>query len=157
MIKGIWHTSFTVKNIEETIKFYRDVLGLDLVHTQVQNNEYTRELVGYDDAYLNVAMFTISGLNASPSGHILEFVEYVNPPGEYVPVGTAHTRSAHVAFVVSDIHALVERLKEVNVTFKSEVVLIREGINKGGFTIYFLDPDGITLEFVQPPENKEVS
>jgi hypothetical protein len=24
-------------------------------------------------------------------------------------------------------------------------------VNKGGYTIYFTDPDGITLELLQPP------
>jgi hypothetical protein len=24
-------------------------------------------------------------------------------------------------------------------------------VNKGGYTIYFTDPDGVTLELIQPP------
>ncbi|HLS66593.1 MAG TPA: VOC family protein [Pseudogracilibacillus sp.] len=156
MIKGIWHTSFTVENIERTIDFYENVLGLKLVNRQTQNNEYTRKLVAYEDAHLKVAMFDIAGLDTFPSGHVLEFVEYVKPEGEYVPKGTAHTRSAHVAFVVSDIHEIVERLKEKGVRFKSEVVSITEGINKGGYTVYFWDPDEITLELVQPPKERSI-
>lgn len=151
MIKGIWHTSFTVDDIEETIDFYKDVLGLDLVHRQSQNNEYTRKLVGYEDANLKVAMFKIPGTSPEPSGHVLEFVEYIQPEGEYVPQGTAHTRSAHVAFVVDGIHTLEKKLRQHGINFKSEVVSIVEGINQGGHTVYFLDPNGITLELVQPP------
>lgn len=154
MIKGIWHTSFTVENLENTIYFYKEVLGLELVHTQNQNNAYTRKLVGYDDADLKVAMFKIPGSDAHPSGHVLEFVEYVSPKGEFVPSGTAHTRSAHVAFVVSNIHELIRSLQEKGVKFKSEVVPIEAGINKGGFTVYFWDPDEITLELVQPPSHR---
>lgn len=153
MVKGIWHTSFTVQNLERTISFYRDQLGLELIHTQTQDNEYTRKLVGYPDASLKVAMFAIPGEEHSPSGHVLEMIEYVSPKGEDVPPGTAHVRSAHVAFVVHNIHDMVHRLKENNVTFKSEVVSIVEGRNKGGYSVYFYDPDQITLELVQPPEH----
>ena len=35
--------------------------------------------------------------------------------------------------------------------FRSEPVAIEAGINKGGFTCYFLDPDDITLEIIQAP------
>lgn len=151
MIKGIWHTSFTVSNISETIHFYEKVMGLQLYNRQTQHNEYTRKLVGYPDAKLEVAMFALPGQSHQPSGHILEFVQYIAPAGEHVPIGTAHTRSAHIAFVVDDIFTMVEQLKKVGVEFKSDVVAIEAGINKGGFTVYFYDPDGITLELVQPP------
>src|SRR5690625_52483 len=110
MITGVWHTSFTVSNIETSIRFYRDILGLELVHTQTQNNAYTRKLVGYKDANLKVAMFDLVGEKTEPSGHFLEIVEYVSPAGEHIPIGTAHTRSAHLAFVVSDIHTIVDKL-----------------------------------------------
>jgi catechol 2,3-dioxygenase-like lactoylglutathione lyase family enzyme len=36
------------------------------------------------------------------------------------------------------------------VAFVSAPVAITEGANRGGFTCYFRDPDGITLEMLQP-------
>jgi hypothetical protein len=33
-------------------------------------------------------------------------------------------------------------------------VAIESGVNKGGHTVYFLDPDGITLEIIQPPAQR---
>ncbi|WP_107942177.1 VOC family protein [Metasolibacillus sp. FSL H7-0170] len=152
MIKDIWHTSFTVENIERSIEFYRDILNLELVHEQVQHNEYTAKLVNYPNAHLKVAMFAIKGGHERASGHVVELVEYVYPKGEYVPTGTAHTRSAHLAFEVEDIFAMVEKLKNAGVRFKSDVVSIEAGRNKGGYTVYFFDPDDITLELVQPPK-----
>ena len=32
MLKSFFHTGFVVKNIEESVKFYADVLGLSLIH-----------------------------------------------------------------------------------------------------------------------------
>lgn len=34
MLINTWHFSFTVSDIERSIHFYRDVLGMELVHTQ---------------------------------------------------------------------------------------------------------------------------
>jgi hypothetical protein len=33
-------------------------------------------------------------------------------------------------------------------------VAIEQGVNQGGFTVYFLDPDDITLEMLQPPAGR---
>ncbi len=53
---------------------------------------------------------------------------------------------------MDDIQAEVDRLKASGVQFKSAAPnLITGGVNRGGYTIYFLDPDGITLELIQPP------
>ena len=47
MLIAPWHFSFTVSDIEQSILFYRDVLGMELMHRQEQANEYTRKFVGY--------------------------------------------------------------------------------------------------------------
>ena len=39
MIKGIQHFSFTVSNIEETLRFFHDLLGLEA--TPVREARYT--------------------------------------------------------------------------------------------------------------------
>ena len=55
MMRGFWHVSFTVSNIEASVKWYTEVLGLEFVRDQIQQNEYTSKLVGYADAHLKVA------------------------------------------------------------------------------------------------------
>jgi lactoylglutathione lyase len=43
-----------------------------------------------------------------------------------------------------------ERLRSFGARLINEPVQITEGINKGGWDIYLHDPDGITLELLQP-------
>ena len=38
--------------------------------------------------------------------------------------------------------------------FVSPPNLIKAGVNRGGYACYFRDPDGITLELVQPPAHR---
>jgi catechol 2,3-dioxygenase-like lactoylglutathione lyase family enzyme len=52
--------------------------------------------------------------------------------------------------LVTDIHARHERMVEQGVVFRNPPVEITEGANTGGFACYFHDPDGITLELLQP-------
>ena len=151
MLVNTWHFSFTVSNIEQSIDFYSNVLGMELVHRQEQANAYTRKLVGYPDAHLRVAQLRVKGAPIARSGHLLELVEYVAPQGQKIDTRTFNTGTAHLAFEVDDIHAEYRRMVAAGVRFRSEPVAIEAGINKGGYTVYFLDPDDITLEIIQPP------
>jgi len=155
MLVDIWHFSFTVADIERSTKFYRDVLGMELQHTQEQANEYTRKFVGYPDAHLKVAQFKLTAKEPPLSGHVLELVEYVAPQGTKIDTATPNPGTAHLAFQVDDVHAEFARLKALGVRFRSETpIAIEAGINKGGYTCYFLDPDDITLEIIQPPAHR---
>jgi lactoylglutathione lyase len=152
MICGFWHVSFTVSNLDASVKWYTEVLGLEFVRSQIQHNEYTSKLVAFSDAHLKVAQLRVPGQTVPISRHHIELVEYVYPRGEDVPLDTNRTGVAHWAFMVDDIHVEFNRLKALGVKFKAEApIAIEAGVNKGGYTIYFTDPDGITLELQQPP------
>jgi lactoylglutathione lyase len=151
MVKGLWHFSFTVSDLDRSVDFYCGLLGMQLRLRQDQVNEYTRKLVGYPDAALKVAQLSLAGTSIGPSGHVLELVQFVVPACPAHPPGTAFPNSAHLAFVVDDIASEYKRLTEAGVSFRSEPVSITAGANRGGASVYFLDPDGITLELLQPP------
>jgi len=151
MLHSVWHYSFTVADIERSIVFYRDLLGFTLVHTQEQANAYTSRLVGYRDAHLKVAQFALPGQPRAISSHDLELVEYVTPKGERGDINICNPGAAHLAICVDDIHARYDRLLAAGVHFFSPPNAITAGVNQGGFTCYFHDPDQIVLEMVQPP------
>jgi lactoylglutathione lyase len=137
--------------MDRSIRFYRDDLGLELVHEQEQANEYTRTFVGYPDAHLRIAQFAIASAEHPRSGHVIELVQYLSPQGEPVHPERYQPGAAHLAFQVSDTRAMHERLAARGVHFISEPVAITAGINAGGATVYLEDPDGNTLEFVTAP------
>jgi catechol 2,3-dioxygenase-like lactoylglutathione lyase family enzyme len=149
---GVWHFSFTVADIERSIVFYRDVLGFELIHRQEQANEYTRRLVGYADAHLKVAQFALPGQPRGRSTHDLELIEFVAPRGIRGDIGICNPGAAHLAIGVDDIQDRYRRLTNAGVHFFSPPNPITAGINEGGFTCYFHDPDQIVLEMVQPPD-----
>lgn len=149
-ITSVWHVGFSVSDLERSITFYKDGIGLELHHRQIGDNPYTRALVGYPDAVIKVAQFVIPGTLPPPSGHVLELIEYVTPRGERVEPSNARISSAHLAFAVEDIDQAVHRVTKCGGQLLSDPVDITEGINTGGKAVYLRDPDGITLEFLQP-------
>ena len=155
MLKDVFHFSFTVSDVEQSVRWYRDVLGLELVHRQRQENDYTRTLVGMRDAVLEVAQFKIRDVSPSLSTHMLELVEYVTPKGGRPELQTNQIGSAHICFVVPDITEEYERLLSRGVRFCNPPVEIAAGVNRGGRACYFSDPDGITLELHEPPPHRK--
>ena len=151
---GVWHFSFTVSDLDRTVAFYTDVLGCELVHVQEQQNAYTASLVGYPDAHLRVAQIAIPGQPRGLSTHDLELVQYVHPQGEPWRGGIKDTGAAHLALTVTDIAERYERMVAAGVEFVSPPNAITAGVNEGGSTCYFKDPDGIILELIQPPAHR---
>jgi catechol 2,3-dioxygenase-like lactoylglutathione lyase family enzyme len=151
MIADVLHFSFTVSDLDRSVDWYTRVLGLDLVHRQRQENAYTQTLVGIPGAVLEIAQFAVPGVPPARSTHMLELVEYITPRGR--DLGELPTNSAgcaHLALMVTDIHERHGRMVEAGVVFRNPPVAITEGANKGGYACYFHDPDGITLELLQP-------
>ena len=130
------------------------LLTFELVHRQVQDNPYTRRLVGYPDAEILVAQLAVPGQPRHLSTHDLELVQYVRPLGQRGDIGIANPGAAHLAVAVDDIHGWYERLGAAGVSFFSEPNRIMAGVNEGGFAVYFHDPDRIVLELLQPPSRR---
>jgi catechol 2,3-dioxygenase-like lactoylglutathione lyase family enzyme len=151
VIADVLHFSFTVSDIEQSIDWYTRVLGLELVHRQRQENEYTQILVGIPGAVLEIAQFAVPGVPPARSTHMLELVEYLTPRGRNLgELGTNSVGCAHLALMVNDIHERHRRMVEQGVAFRNPPVEITAGANAGGFACYLHDPDGITLELLQP-------
>jgi catechol 2,3-dioxygenase-like lactoylglutathione lyase family enzyme len=149
-VRSLWHMGITVSDMERSITFYRDLLGLEIRHQQIQDNPYTRKLIGYPDTRLRAVQFRIPNAPTGPSGHVLELTQYF-PAGSSLELRTANVGVAHLAIEVDDMDGIYRRMKAADVEFVSPPVLITEGINKNGYACYLRDPDGITLELVQPP------
>ncbi len=149
-VAGIFHTGLTVSDLDRSIAFYRDLLGLELVMQWESAQPYLRTIVGYPDAELRIALLRLPGGQAGVSGHHIELLEYRAPRGVRGDANTCNPGNAHVAFVVEDLDAAYADLTARGVRFKSPPVEITAGRNRGAKAVYLWDPDDITLEMVQP-------
>lgn len=145
-VRAMHHTSFTVSDLQRSLAFYRDLLGME-VYAEFERTpgSYVDRVIGIPNAHLKIALLRCPG-----TSDVLELIEYVQPRGPKVDVATPNTGSAHVCFVVDDAMAAYRALSEKGVRFRGEPVAITSGPHAGGYAIYFLDPDDITLELLQP-------
>lgn len=150
MLLGIWHVSWTVSDIARSQAFY-EALGFELIHFQEQKNEYTEKLVGLEGAHLKAALMKMADVAPGLSGHVIELIEYVAPKGRQLDLKPCDLASAHLAVITDNAQELHERMVAAGGVFNSPPVAITAGINKGGFTCYMRDPDGFTVELMQPP------
>lgn len=143
------HLGLTVADIERSIAFYRDLLGMTLHRRRPQvDDEYVALQTGYPGVVLNVASFKVS----ADSPQSLEVVQYMNQSGPPAEAETNRPGSSHLCLTVHNLRACYADLKTKGVRFKSEPVTITAGPNAGGLVVYFFDPDGYTLELFQPQQ-----
>lgn len=144
-ITGADHTSYTVSNLERSLEFYVGLLGFEVLWRREITNQYFADIVGFPGCRVKAAHLRIPGTD-----HKLELFEYLTPRGGTADVRTNNVGSSHMSFLADDLPALYESLKAKGMRFRSPPVEIDAGANKGGWALYMLDPDGITVEMFQP-------
>ncbi len=150
-IKSIVHTGITVRSLEKSIPFYRDVLGLK----QVNEPEPLKEPNAEEGIAVGVGKPVSSHtvLFETANGQTIELLEYAEPKAPNDKPLTQNALGAmHVSFEVEDINAWVKRLTEQGVKFYYEPKLILNGAMKDIWWCYFEDPDGIVLELMELPK-----
>jgi catechol 2,3-dioxygenase-like lactoylglutathione lyase family enzyme len=145
-ILGAHHTSFTVANLDRSLTFFRDRLGLEVVFVREVREDYFSRIVGLPSCVVKAALLRLPG-----SQHHVELFEYVEPRGQACSPRPCDPGSSHLALVVDDLNGLFSRLRDQGVEFVSEPVLITAGSNKGAYGAYLRDPNGILIELFQPP------
>jgi lactoylglutathione lyase len=145
-LSSVYHTGFTVSDLERSIAFYRDLLGMHLVHRQDTTAPYVGTVTGFPDVHLKVALLKIT----PDDPHTLELLQYASHPAEPTDRATNRPGNGHLCFRVDDIHAWYQRLSAHGIEFRSEPVQITAGVNEGAYAVYLRDPDGFTIELVQP-------
>ena len=142
MIDGIHHFSFTVSDMENSLAFYTGILGME-VHSDVIVQESPEHSV----TLIPGARLRIVHLRAY--GFVIELIQYLFPTGKPLNTRTCDAGSGHIAFVVDDMEATCRVLRRKGVHFKSDPVVTGTEAGTIVKSVYFLDPDGITLELVE--------
>lgn len=139
------HVGVGVSSLERSLAFYRDLLGFNVAYERGEvTAEYMPRLVGIPGARLKIAGLDIPGLH-------LDLIEYIEPKGAPTAGPPNDVGNVHIGFTVDDMWAAYTFLKENGVRFMCEPVSPTVGPNKGGWAVYFVDPDGVTLEMIQKP------
>lgn len=143
MIVSFNHSSFTVSDLDRSVNYYCNIIGMKLISYAARPQDYSEMVTGITGCHLKVAY--LEGW-----GHVLELIEYVGSTKKSHTSHSDNIGAGHICFNVTDLKSMVAAYKKKGVTFQSEPVAIPAGANKGGMTLYMNDPDGIIIELLQP-------
>ncbi len=144
MIKSTEHFSFTVSDLNDSLHFFCDLLGLKATPVMEVNDEDVQKIVGIPGAHLRISLVQV------PDNRNIELIEYVKPRGKKLDLETCNTGVAHLAFVVDDIQKMYEDLSKKGVKFNNPPVLVPGNDGKGRWAVCYLKgPDDITLELIE--------
>lgn len=130
-IKGICHFGMSVADLDESIAFYRDVLGLELSERREK------------DAFFQIGSHDVVALIQYPGGRE-RFDEEMRPRNW----GKAFTHFGLTAGSSKEVFAFQDHLRERGIR------IVKEAYERwDGASLYFLDPNGYTLEYIyfEPP------
>ena len=144
MLKSFFHTGFVVKDLDEAVNFYANVLGMRVAGRMERQGEYANQLLAFPDTHIKGA-FMDKG-----EGHQLELIQYINPTSG--PGGTNRNDlgAAHLAFFVEDIDRFYNETKQRGLRFNNPPALLNDEQGRlSRKALYAQDPDGNWLEFVE--------
>jgi glyoxylase I family protein len=138
------HTGITVSNLERSLAFWRDILGFELSHRTHQTGELAGAITGVPGAEISLAVL-------KAPGHKIELLEYLAPPDrKHVIPRPCDVGSVHVALTVDDLDSVLEAIAASGWKAAGKAQTLQSGPNAGKRVVYVRDPDGTTIEFMQP-------
>lgn len=149
MTGRIYHVGLTVSDMDRSIAFYRDVLGLTFLGELLMEGAETEAMFRRKNCRARVAY-----LNGSEKGGMppVELIQFVDADLKKQPTDLFTTSVSELCFYTEDIEAAYQSLQSHQVDCLSapqSFDFTAEGFGKSK-SFYFRDPDGIILEMMQP-------
>jgi methylmalonyl-CoA/ethylmalonyl-CoA epimerase len=104
-ISGVDHIGIAVNNLDETIRFYRETLGVKCHGTET-----------VEDQKVKVAFFPLGGTELE----LLESTSEDGPIAKFIEANKGRGGIQHIALRVDDIKAAIEELKSKGVAMIDE-------------------------------------
>ena len=146
------HVSITVSDMNHSLAFYCDMLGLKEVERHHLEGDTISKMAGKPGVIMEVVRL----IAPETPGIMLDLQQYVVPEGKVSDAQLGDVAHSHLCFGVPDVWAAYQDLKAKGVEFISEPVSfdLDWGIV---YVVFFKDPDGFILELMQVPIEKKES
>lgn len=143
-ISGFFHGGITVSDMDRSMRFYRDGLGLEMEFDRILDAPYLREVLGLTFDQIRAVYLRI------PGGGFVELLEYRGIERFPAASRPCDYGAGHLCLYVEGIDEVFGRLRDLGYEARSAgVVDITAGPNMGARSVYFADPDGYPVELFQ--------
>ena len=142
------HTGFTVSDLERSLVFWQDVLGFELSHRAHHTGQLASEVTGVPGAEISIAVLKAPGQR-------IELLEYHAPSDrKRAALRPCDVGSVHVALTVDNLDAVLNKISAYGWNPAGRPQTLTSGPNAGRRIVYVRDPDGTTIELMQPPREQ---
>ena len=142
-VKSIRHTGIVVDDLEISLSFYRDFLGLEIFSKDVEIGDFIDNVVNLKNVKLEWIKLK------SPNGnHLVELLKYHTHP-QKAPDNNHISNDigcSHIAFTVNNIEQCYSDLIELNMKPNNPPQVSPNGKAK---VLYCNDPEGVLVELVE--------
>ncbi len=147
MITGIQHFSWTVSNLEESVSFFRDILGLEVTSIREGRGNRAEKYMQIPGARLRIA----NVITPDFEGGNIELIEYTAPESKKIDMTMCNPGMAHIGLEVDDLQKTYDDFTLKGVEILHPPLWHDGGVLKGWGAFFFRGPDGITMEVMQRP------
>lgn len=145
-ITGFFHGGITVKDMESSLKFYRDGLQLEVEFDVINSADYLRTVVALPSSEIRIVYLRI------PNSGFVELLEYRGLERHSASARPCDFGGGHLCLYVDDVDAILSRMQSLGYSARSDsAVDIVAGPNIGAKVVYLIDPDGYFIELFQKP------
>ncbi len=149
ILTPLMRSTHFVRDIDESMKLYGDILGLRPRAELVLEGERPDAILGTSGKPVKVKILQSGDLVFANVG-LFQFVEDDVPPRPE-PRTFARTGDAALVFLTSDIFGINEKVKAAGYPIVSEPMILfpQEGSDTQSYEMLFFDHDGIAVNLIQ--------
>jgi catechol 2,3-dioxygenase-like lactoylglutathione lyase family enzyme len=159
LVKKLLHVCITVPNVDEALKFYRDLLGF--VSTfQTRTDKADGRLLGFQQDEIGIyAHHVLTAGGDHQQATEINLIEFTNPEsvvgdGPYAAMN--HVGITRLALLVENVREAFEKIRAyqgVAIVCEPKDIVIREPGKSFTMTWFsFKDPYGVFITITQPPK-----
>jgi catechol 2,3-dioxygenase-like lactoylglutathione lyase family enzyme len=139
---SVRHVGIVVGDLERSLHFYRDLLGLQIERLMDESGHFVETILG-----LPGVRVTTAKLRGAEGPTLVELLHFREPVGvRREPMSPLTLGLTHIALTVDDVDATYQRLSKAGIAFIEAPQVSPTGLAKVAFC---RDPEGTLIELVQ--------
>ncbi len=144
-VTGVGHTGITVSDLDRSIAFFRDALGLPVSDKIPCSGELFEQVTGVPGCVIDICYVSLPN-------HTIELLSYSSPKDKASsslrPCDNGHL---HLSFDVDDIDAVIAAGRTYGFEPVNPVQTVPEGDLAGTKVVYTKGPDNLIIELMEAP------
>jgi catechol 2,3-dioxygenase-like lactoylglutathione lyase family enzyme len=141
VVKEFLHVGISVIDLEKSVKFYTEVMQMDLDYRTKNKGEIISRIVDVENVDMDVAVVRKGSLR-------IELLDYKNPEKKKSETYPAQDQPGlvHISFLVDDVQKEYERIKAMGFKFNAPPMVARDN---GPKIAYFKGADNVVIELFE--------